>query len=69
MKPRVLVIGAGAAGLMAAGRAAELGADVVLLEKMNEAGIVFAFPTRELYVHSVGESGVPSNVATSRDVS
>ena len=30
---RVVVIGGGAAGLMAAGRAAECGADVVLLEK------------------------------------
>jgi len=38
MAERIAVIGAGAAGLMAAGRAAELGADVVLLEKMNEAG-------------------------------
>lgn len=35
---RVLVIGAGAAGLMAAGRAAECGAQVSLLEKMGEAG-------------------------------
>lgn len=40
MKSRreVIVIGAGAAGLMAAGRAAELGAHVLLLEKMGEAG-------------------------------
>ncbi|MBN1875386.1 MAG: NAD(P)/FAD-dependent oxidoreductase [Anaerolineae bacterium] len=38
MQKRVVVIGAGAAGLMAAGRAAEVGADVVLLEKMREAG-------------------------------
>lgn len=40
MMPRrnVIVIGAGAAGLMAAGRAAELGARVLLLEKMGEAG-------------------------------
>ena len=38
MTQRVIVIGAGAAGLMAAGRAAELGADVILLEKMREAG-------------------------------
>jgi len=40
MTPRrnVIVIGAGAAGLMAAGRAAELGARVLLLEKMGEAG-------------------------------
>ncbi len=34
----VIVIGAGAAGLIAAGRAAELGARVLILEKMNEAG-------------------------------
>lgn len=35
---RVIVVGAGAAGLMAAGRAAELGAGVLLLEKTDEAG-------------------------------
>jgi hypothetical protein len=35
---RVIVVGAGAAGLTAAGRAAELGADVLLLEKTDEAG-------------------------------
>ncbi len=34
----VIVIGGGAAGLIATGRAAELGAHVVLLEKMREAG-------------------------------
>ncbi len=34
----VIVIGAGAAGLMAAGRAAELGAEVTVLEKMNRPG-------------------------------
>ncbi|MFN8209083.1 MAG: NAD(P)/FAD-dependent oxidoreductase [Bacteroidales bacterium] len=34
----VLIIGAGAAGLMAAGRAAALGARVLLLEKMERAG-------------------------------
>jgi predicted Rossmann fold flavoprotein len=38
MKRRMVVVGAGAAGLMAAGRAAELGADVMLLEKTDEAG-------------------------------
>ncbi len=38
MKPRVIVIGAGAAGLIAAGRAAECGAQVLVLEKMEEAG-------------------------------
>lgn len=35
---RTLVIGGGAAGLMAAGRAAERGAEVILLEKMERTG-------------------------------
>lgn len=35
---RTIVIGGGAAGLMAAGRAAERGAEVVLLEKMERTG-------------------------------
>lgn len=34
----VIIIGAGAAGLLAAGRAAELGGSVLLLEKMERAG-------------------------------
>ena len=34
----IVVVGGGAAGLMAAGRAAELGADVTLLEKTDETG-------------------------------
>jgi predicted Rossmann fold flavoprotein len=38
MTKRIIIVGAGAAGLMAAGRAAELGAQVILLEKMREAG-------------------------------
>ncbi|HEX3009339.1 MAG TPA: aminoacetone oxidase family FAD-binding enzyme, partial [Bacteroidales bacterium] len=38
MKYDVIVIGAGAAGLIAAGRAAELGGKVLLLEKMERAG-------------------------------
>ncbi|MBN1247900.1 MAG: NAD(P)/FAD-dependent oxidoreductase [Anaerolineae bacterium] len=38
MAKRIVVVGAGAAGLMAAARAAELGADVMLLEKTDEAG-------------------------------
>lgn len=37
-KKRVVVIGGGAAGLMAAGQAAEGGADVLLLEKMKRPG-------------------------------
>ncbi len=38
MAKRVIVVGAGAGGLIAAGRAAELGARVLLLEKMDEPG-------------------------------
>ena len=38
MLKRIVVVGAGAAGLMAAGRAAEMGAQVILLEKMRESG-------------------------------
>jgi predicted flavoprotein YhiN len=37
-KTSVIVIGAGAGGMMAAGRAAELGAEVVVLEKMARPG-------------------------------
>lgn len=39
---KVIIIGGGAAGLMAAGRAAELGADVILLEKMHQVGLKIA---------------------------
>jgi len=35
---RIIVVGAGAAGMLAAGRAASLGADVVLLERMRQVG-------------------------------
>lgn len=38
MKPRVIVIGAGPAGMLAAGRAAEEGANVLLLEKNSQPG-------------------------------
>lgn len=38
MANKVIVIGGGAAGMMAAGRAAELGADVLVLEKMPQPG-------------------------------
>jgi len=37
-KRRVIVVGGGAAGLMAAGQAAELGAETLLLEKMDRPG-------------------------------
>lgn len=35
---RIVVIGAGAAGMLAAGRAAQLGAEVLLLERMRQTG-------------------------------
>jgi hypothetical protein len=35
---QVIVVGSGAAGMMAAGRAAEMGAEVILLEKMEREG-------------------------------
>jgi predicted Rossmann fold flavoprotein len=38
MANKVVVIGSGAAGMMAAGRASELGANVIVLEKMNRPG-------------------------------
>ncbi len=38
MKDQVLVVGAGAGGMLAAGRAAEMGADVLLLERTNRPG-------------------------------
>ena len=38
MPHRIIVIGGGAAGLLAAGRAAALGADVLLLEKTDRPG-------------------------------
>ncbi len=39
MAKKIIIIGGGAAGIMAAGRAADLGADVTLLEKMPQMGI------------------------------
>ena len=38
VKKKIVVVGAGAAGMMAAGRAAELGAKVVLIEKNQRVG-------------------------------
>ncbi len=42
LNPDIIVVGGGASGLMAAGRAAESGARVVLLEKMGRVGIKLA---------------------------
>jgi len=38
MNNQIIVIGAGAGGMMAAGHAAELGGSVLLLEKMERPG-------------------------------
>ena len=44
---KVTVVGAGASGLLAAGRAASLGAEVLLLEKMK-------YPARKLRITGKG---------------
>ena len=64
----IVVIGAGAAGLLAAGRAAEYGASVLLLEKMEQPGkkILISGKTRcnltnicglEDFIHAYGPNG------------
>ncbi len=55
---RVIVVGAGAAGLMAAGQAAELGAEIWLLEKM-------ALPGRKLRITGKGRCNVTNMVPLS----
>ncbi len=57
---RVLVVGAGAAGLMAAGAAAESGAQVVLLER-NER------PARKLMITGKGRCNVTNNCLSPED--
>ena len=37
---KIIVIGAGASGMLAAGTAAEKGAEVILIEKMKREGFV-----------------------------
>ncbi len=55
----VIVVGAGAAGMMAAGRAAERGAKVLLIEKMNQPG-------RKLRITGKGRCNL-TNVAPMRE--
>ena len=50
----VIVVGAGAAGLIAAGRAAELGGKVLLLEKMERAG-------RKILISGKGRCNITNN--------
>ncbi|NJD03053.1 MAG: NAD(P)/FAD-dependent oxidoreductase [Ruminiclostridium sp.] len=54
MKKRVAVIGAGAAGLMAAGKAAERGLDVTLLEKNDRVG-------KKLLISGKGRCNITNN--------
>ncbi|HEY4789695.1 MAG TPA: aminoacetone oxidase family FAD-binding enzyme, partial [Bacteroidales bacterium] len=54
----VVVIGAGAAGLLAAGRAAELGGKVLLLEKMERAG-------RKLLITGKGRCNITNEASMS----
>lgn len=54
----LIVIGAGAAGLLAAGRAAELGAKVLLVEKMRQAG-------RKLMITGKGRCNVTNSASIS----
>lgn len=54
----VIVVGAGAAGILAAGRAAELGAKVLLLEKMKQSG-------RKLLITGKGRCNISNDASTS----
>jgi len=54
----VVVVGAGAAGLIAAGRAAELGGKVLLLEKMERAG-------RKLLITGKGRCNITNDASQS----
>jgi predicted Rossmann fold flavoprotein len=54
LKKKVVIIGAGAAGLLAAGKAAERGLDVLLLEKNDRAG-------RKLRITGKGRCNITNN--------
>ena len=54
----VIVVGAGPAGLLAAGRAAERGASVLVLEKMRQEG-------RKLLITGKGRCNITNDAAIS----
>ena len=58
----ILVVGGGAAGLIAAGRAAECGAPVVLLEKMNRPG-------RKLFITGKGRCNITNTAGADEFIS
>ena len=53
---KIVVVGAGAAGMLAAGRAAALGADVVLLERMRQVG-------RKIRISGKGRCNITNTLA------
>ena len=57
----IIVIGAGPAGMMAAGQAAEKGASVLLLEKMNKTG-------RKLLITGKGKCNITSSDKSHNDI-
>lgn len=61
MNKKIIVIGGGPAGMMAAGRAGELGAEVVLLEKNNSLGI-------KLSITGKGRCNITNNSYEPRDL-
>ncbi|MBT3390117.1 MAG: FAD-binding protein, partial [Chloroflexi bacterium] len=58
-KRKIIIIGGGAAGLMAAGQAAQRGAEVLVLEKMNAVG-------RKIFISGKGRCNI-TNVASVRE--
>jgi predicted Rossmann fold flavoprotein len=61
MRPRVIVIGAGAAGMMAAGTAGENGCDVILIERNQKCG-------RKLMITGKGRCNVSNNCKTVQEL-
>jgi len=56
---QIIVIGGGPAGLMAAGQAAQLGARVTLLEKMDTPG-------RKLFISGKGRCNITKEVCKNK---
>jgi len=59
LRPKVIIIGGGASGMIAAGKAAESGADVVVLEKKERSG-------RKLLITGKGRCNI-TNIASMAD--
>ena len=61
MKYDLVVVGAGPAGMMAAGRAGEMGAKVLLLEKNQNPGV-------KLLITGKGRCNITNNTFESREM-